>query len=60
MLYFYAILLQNVLVSQNLGSKVWGAKNEAQSVGRKKWGAKCEAQSMVAQWVNPYLANLIA
>ena len=36
MLYFFAIILQNVLVSQNAG-------------GAKFGGAKCEAQSVLAQ-----------
>ena len=49
MLYYYVILLQNVLVSQNFGAQRMeaqsvgggGAKYEAQSLGCKEWGAKC-------------------
>ena len=54
MVYFYATLLENLLVSQNVGRKLWGtlcegAKCEsltvgAQSVWLKVWGVKCKAQ----------------
>ena len=58
MVYFFAILLQNLLVSQNgaqsMGHKVWGveygdARYGAQSVERKVWDVKCRAQSVGAQ-----------
>ena len=42
MIYFYAILLKNSLMSQNF---------EAQSIGRKLWGANYKVQSVKAQSV---------
>ena len=66
--YFCAILLQNVLISQNAGvqnteCKVWSAKCEAQNIGAqivgnkvwkpKVWGAKYGgAKYGGKKWVN--------
>ena len=48
MLYIYAILLQNLLVLQNVGRKVWGRKmrgtNDRNALNE---GAKYGAQSVI-------------